>query len=826
MFATPALFLFWSPILASTCSDDARLCTPVQLCEEVTEELGGKLYWERDESTEHMKLARQYNINCNALPALSDCELDPSNCSIIELCDVATAGDGAEKNWNDVFPKHIALSQSYGLDCSVKPNNTETVSLNGDCNENPSSCESVELCNKAAFITNDKYYLRVLQAGRHVEEVEKRRLDCEQIIRDGKTAENKQKPLAAEELQEEPLDNDKDPVSSSKEETSCDGNPSACETLALCKKASFVSDQELYFRVLQAPDYVTEVENRKVNCMQILLGSETQQDSSNKLDAEEDKPNNSEQSGQFSKSEFALLSFSERKKLQFGLKQLGYYSGVIDGLYGPQTEKAVRDFASTAKISTGYPQSLIIALEEQVDLSAHVNKSKVSPHFLRIKHEDYNVFPFYEIICRSVFQADWLDFKDIEKIRKYLSDDDIECTDKNYKDGRYSLGDMPQAGVRLDLDGDGIRDLLVFLYGFQRNHPLRVVAFKFKNEDALGNANAIRQTSPIARLFEADEIFADGEYPVVQNARFITVADFNGDGKLDIAYADGGFDDKPYKAFHGKVFLSSTKGFIVQNLPGGRLKSHGIASGDIDGDGDIDIVFGKSEKHPQNTKLPLALYTNDGNANFSMARNRLPNSLRTIPKPHLPILVELIDVDGDGHLDLISGTACAKPSKIFWNDGTGFFTDKGAIEIPLDYNSRSRVRGDDCPRKSQYPFATLDQVFLVNEGTTGKRYFGAVASKRWSGAKLFLFSVNGRTLSESVLKNQSDLKLIKYEDQYAYKLTYKEALDGHELDIYDFQFRRTTLRFDPKKETYQYIPSPKNTRNLKLKFDYESIVKN
>ena len=101
-----------------------------------------------------------------------------------------------------------------------------------------------------------------------------------------------------------------------------------------------------------------------------------------------------------------------------------------------------------------------------------------------------------------------------------------------------------------------------------------------------------------------------------------------------------------------------------------------------------------------------------------------------------------------------------------------------------------------------------------------------MASKRWSGAKLFLFSVNGRTLSESVLKNQSDLKLIKYEDQYAYKLTYKEALDGHELDIYDFQFRRTTLRFDPKKETYQYIPSPKNTRNLKLKFDYESIVKN
>ena len=774
-----------------------------------------------------MKLARQYKIDCNALPALSDCELDPSNCSIVELCDVATTGEETENTWNGIFPKHVELSQSYGLDCSVEPNNKETVKPGGNCNQNPSSCEIVELCNKAAFITNDKYYRRVLQAGDHVAEVEKRKLDCEQVIRDGQTSETKPKNVKAEELQQKALnDNNKNPVGAPKVGASCDVNPSSCKTLALCKKASFVSGKKLYLKVLQAPDYVAEVENRKVNCKQILLGTEPQQDASNTLDTHEDKPNNSDEWPQFSKSDFALLSFSERKKLQFGLKQLGYYSGVIDGLYGPQTQKAVRDFASTSKISTGYPQNLIDTLEGQVDLNFPINNSKVSPHFLRIEHEDYNVFPYYEIICRSVFQADWLDFKELEKLKEYLSADEVKCKGAGYQASRYFLGDMPQGGVRLDLDGDGIRDLLVFLYGFQRNHPLRVVAFKFKNEDALGNANAIRQTSPIARLFKPEEIFADGEYPIVQNARFITVADFNGDAKVDIAYSDGGYDYQPVKAYHSKVFLSSPNGFVVENLPGGRLKNHGLASGDIDGDGDIDLVFGKSEKHPQDIKLPLALYTNGGNADFSMERNRLPNSIRTIAKAHLPIFVELIDVDGDGHLDLISGTGCAKPSKIFWNDGKGDFTDNGAIEIPLDYNSRSRIRGDDCPRRAQHPFATLDHVFLVNEDTTGKRYFGALASKRWEDAKLFLFSVNGRSLSESVIKNQADQELIKNKDQFAYKLTYKETRNGHELDIYDFQFRRTTLRFDPKKETYRYIPSPKNTKNLKMEFDYESIVKN
>ncbi len=42
--------------------------------------------------------------------------------------------------------------------------------------------------------------------------------------------------------------------------------------------------------------------------------------------------------------DWAVLTQSEREHIQFSLSQLGYYTGAIDGLYGPQTRSAIRTF--------------------------------------------------------------------------------------------------------------------------------------------------------------------------------------------------------------------------------------------------------------------------------------------------------------------------------------------------------------------------------------------------------------------------------------------------------------------------------------------------
>ena len=194
------------------------------------------------------------------------------------------------------------------------------------------------------------------------------------------------------------------------------------------------------------------------------------------------------------------------------------------------------------------------------------------------KYEDYDIFPFYEIACRSVFQAPWVGFKDLDKIKTFLSSPDNKCRNLGFKSSRYSLYDLPEAGVRIDLDNDGIRDLLVFLYGFQPKAPLKMVAFKFRSDKYQNNK------SPILRAFKADEIFASGEYPTIQNARYISVADFNSDGEPDIVIADGGYDTEPMTAHFSKILLSSPEGFVERNI-GPKRKRHGAAAGDVNGDG-------------------------------------------------------------------------------------------------------------------------------------------------------------------------------------------------------------------------------------------------
>ncbi|PKP03508.1 MAG: hypothetical protein CVU11_08445 [Bacteroidetes bacterium HGW-Bacteroidetes-6] len=89
-----------------------------------------------------------------------------------------------------------------------------------------------------------------------------------------------------------------------------------------------------------------------------------------------------------------------------------------------------------------------------------------------------------------------------------------------------------------------------------------------------------------------------------------------------------------------------------------------ISTGDIDGDGDIDIVAGE---YFGNT----AIYYNDGTGIFTsnspIKIDGIPVSTGYMPSP------TLADVDEDGDLDLYIGTL-AGTIKVGINDGTGVFT--------------------------------------------------------------------------------------------------------------------------------------------------------
>ena len=144
--------------------------------------------------------------------------------------------------------------------------------------------------------------------------------------------------------------------------------------------------------------------------------------------------------------------------------------------------------------------------------------------------------------------------------------------------------------------------------------------------------------------------------------------DLDGDGDLDIVIAN---EYQPNKIMLNNglgVFTDGTSG----RLPQKNLDSEDIGIADMDRDGDMDIVFA-TEDHSIHE-----LYFNNGSAVFRDKSNILPNSIANS--------VLAIDVNNDSLPDLIFGNAGASdtPAQNFLliNNGDSTFTDQTASRLP------------------------------------------------------------------------------------------------------------------------------------------------
>ena len=107
------------------------------------------------------------------------------------------------------------------------------------------------------------------------------------------------------------------------------------------------------------------------------------------------------------------------------------------------------------------------------------------------------------------------------------------------------------------------------------------------------------------------------------------------------------------------------------------LRNGATAWGDVDGDGDLDLVVaGENDAGVEQTTL----YLNDGNGNFSVADAGLTGVHRAV--------VALGDVEGDGDLDLVVAgrTGSGDPSTtLYLNDGSGNFSAANAGLTNVDF---------------------------------------------------------------------------------------------------------------------------------------------
>ena len=162
------------------------------------------------------------------------------------------------------------------------------------------------------------------------------------------------------------------------------------------------------------------------------------------------------------------------------------------------------------------------------------------------------------------------------------------------------------------------------------------------------------EANPVIRVIDSPFLLFDLDEQLSADAQ---LADYDGDGDLDVAIANG-----RHWAAPDRVYLNNGRGRLLTALPLGQAHrpSYLLASADLDGDGDIDIVAVYDD-------LPARVWLNDGKASF--ADGGTIGGTGGDSRSGL-----LSDLSGDGVPDLVLARR-GDPDLLLLGDGRGGFDE-------------------------------------------------------------------------------------------------------------------------------------------------------
>jgi len=184
------------------------------------------------------------------------------------------------------------------------------------------------------------------------------------------------------------------------------------------------------------------------------------------------------------------------------------------------------------------------------------------------------------------------------------------------------------------------------------------------------------------------------------------VQDYNGDGIHDVAFIQSGPDAgptaRPWVPRRNEIMLSSEEGYNVSYLPGPASTYHGGTAGDIDSDGDIDIVVTPGVEHR------LVAYINDGAGRFSY-REIANTNQRTYLHNAKYYSARLWDIDSDGSLDLLVD-GHEELTSIYWGNGSyNIFNGEPTI-LPSENQSMHDIEFGDFVGDGKSELAILSSL--------------------------------------------------------------------------------------------------------------------
>ena len=292
--------------------------------------------------------------------------------------------------------------------------------------------------------------------------------------------------------------------------------------------------------------------------------------------------------------------------------------------------------------------------------------------------------------------------------------------------------DMTRSVVLADIDGDGDLDAVAANNGNDRVYrndgtgafdngtdlstdTHSTLSVTLGDLDGDGDLDVVTGTlGDTSRVYRNDGrgVFESGSdmSSDIHTTYDMVLGDLDGDGDLDALAGNRDAVDRVYLNNGVGAPFSTT---IGTDLSADSLFTYAMATGDIDGDGDLDVVAGNIANRNR-------VYTNDGTGDFGAGANLSSHGASTLA-------IALGDLDEDGDLDVVTGNY-SDENRIYFNDGSGNFG--AGMDLSAEVNDTNAVALGDLDGDGD-----LD-VVTGNDSGENRIYFNDGSGNFGAGADL------------------------------------------------------------------------------------------
>tara|TARA_R110002072_G_scaffold303130_1_gene494991 strand:- start:32 stop:4702 length:4671 start_codon:yes stop_codon:yes gene_type:complete len=201
-----------------------------------------------------------------------------------------------------------------------------------------------------------------------------------------------------------------------------------------------------------------------------------------------------------------------------------------------------------------------------------------------------------------------------------------------------------------------------------------------------------------------DATFVDSGQNLGSGGQGVAIGDIDGDGDLDVFVANNTYDNKLYlNDGSGNLTDSGQTAFALN----GEFSQSGEFA-DLDGDGDLDLFVGQ-----RGSSDPQKIFFNNNGTFTDSGQSIMIGETYSI---------KLADIDGDGDLDAVTGFS----TRVLKNDGNGIFTETQNLAVLNPSNSLSLGDIDgDGDIDIVFPRSSAPNQIWLNNGTGSFSYSGS-----------------------------------------------------------------------------------------------------